>query len=81
MEVFLLSDRYIWYSQDFCEGFVVTVINNTRNSKITRFQINHRENEIITIRIKQNDSINIINFDYPIYPCEEFAIYWKQKED
>ena len=79
--VFLPSDRYSWYSQEFCEDCVVFIANNTKIVKIQRYQINHRDEEKIKTQIKYRSNPNKINIDSNIYPREGFTMYWKSIEE
>ena len=80
--VFLPSDRYVWYSQDFCENCVISITNNTTISTIHRYQINHRDEGKILSNLKFINNPHIIDIDKEskIFPREGFTMYWKQIE-
>ena len=79
--LFLPSDRYIWYSQDFCKGCLISVTNETTTSKIYRYQINHRDEDRIKAQIHHKDNQSIININSHIFPHEGFSMYWRQEEN
>lgn len=78
--VYLPSDRYVWYSQDFCNGCSISISNKTTFSIIERYQINHREEPQLRAKIDRYSDPEKINIDIPIYPREGFTMYWKEKE-
>lgn len=78
--LFLPSDRYAWYSQDFCENCRIVITNNTTISQIRAYQLNHRDEAKIRAGLQDNSNPNIINININIYPREGFTMYWKQKE-
>ena len=77
--VFLPSDRYIWYSQEFCENCIISITNNTTIADIHRYQINHRDEQSIKHQIQSKEKTNKINIDRNIYPREGFTMYWRAK--
>jgi hypothetical protein len=77
--VFLPSDKYIWYSQEFCENCKISVINKTTIVDSPRFKINHRDERLIQNGIEHNGNEHKINFNKEIFPREGFTMYWKEK--
>jgi hypothetical protein len=77
--VFLPSDKYIWYSQEFCEDCKISVINNTSLSEFDRFQINHRNEDSIKRTIPSKGKHIEFTFNADIFPREGFTMYWKEK--
>jgi hypothetical protein len=77
--VFLPSDKYIWYSQEFCQDCEISIINNTTISDYFRFQINHRDENRIKSQITGKGKGRDFIFGANIYPREGFTMYWKEK--
>jgi hypothetical protein len=78
--IFLPNDRYIWYSQEFCENCKISVVNNTKIADFHRFQINHRDEDSLKHKIiSKGKNHKIIDIDKNIYPREGFTMYWREK--
>lgn len=81
--IFRHSDRFIWYSQDFCKDCLVTVHNRTTSLDVIKYQVNHHEEAKIKSQIIWDSEAkkDTIKFNYPIYPYEGFAMYWSRKSE
>jgi hypothetical protein len=78
--IFLPNDRYIWYSQEFCENCKISVVNNTTIADFHRFQINHRDEDSLKHKIiSKGKNHKIIDIDKNIYPREGFTMYWRER--
>lgn len=79
--IFNINDRFVWYSQDFCDNCELTVKNETKFDRLIHYKVYHHRKPLVESGIIYNDpdkyGADSISFKQQrIYPYEGLAMFW-----